>query len=307
MHLVMRPVVPSEHIMPAGSTMFASASADGLYANPGSDTGRAWAPFDWPRDAAGGPAHLPVAAWPPHLFSLAANFVPQAAAINHAVRTGSFGGGTQVNVNEVGSVATNEAAHLCPTAESLFGGEGEAWWRLQASLYAYLYGELARQGAYAVAASQIIGYPEGAIDIRGHKARVNFPCVSMVDWRDGSATARVWALRMFIDVLGNGPKTVFAVDAAGERAPRPRWPLPSVVYALGFELAEKPAAEGRVVLLANTNSSAASARLAGASGATMHVVDAAAGHGDVPYRSEVLASESVALAPLAVALVVMPR
>ena len=71
----------------------------------------------------------------------------------------------------------------------------------------------------------------------------NFPCVSMMDWRGrGSDTARTWALQMTIDILGNDEKRVFpatitGVSAGRGPAGRGGWPLPSVVYSIGFRLA----------------------------------------------------------------------
>ena len=70
----------------------------------------------------------------------------------------------------------------------------------------------------------------------------NFPCVSMMDWRgNGSDTARTWALQMTIDILGNEEKKVFpsnvsSSSSSSSSSPSSSWPLPSVVYSIGFEL-----------------------------------------------------------------------
>ena len=120
---------------------------------------------------------------------------------------------------------------------------------------------------------------------------------------------------MFIDVLGvggEGETVSFAAPddggtAAGDARLRESnasyWPLPSVLYRAGFTMQQSGK---RVVLLANTNSTNLTATLTGAVGGTLHIVDAAAGHGSVPYATRQLQSEVVPLSPLAVALVELP-
>jgi hypothetical protein len=171
-------------------------------------------------------------------------------------------------------------------------------------LWGYYYGELARLGTSAIAASQLTGYPaktwDGIVMPGGKPLNNNFPCVSMMDWRgNGSDTARTWALQMTIDILGNDEKKVFPANVTAPRAAAAGWPLPSTVYSIGFELSSGQ----RVVLVVNTNSSAASATVAGATGARAHTVDESAGHAEVPYSTEVLAGEMLQLAPSAFVLI----
>ena len=131
----------------------------------------------------------------------------------------------------------------------------------------------------------------------------NFPCVSMMDWRgNGSDTARTWALQMTIDVLGNEPKKVVPTTVSGG-ATGGGWPLPSTGYSIGFELASGQ----QVVLLSNTNASAASVSVAGAAGATSHTVDASAGYAEVPYKTATLGGEKLELAPSAFVLLELRR
>ena len=106
-----------------------------------------------------------------------------------------------------------------------------------------------------------------------------------------------------IDVLGSDLKRVVAVNINAS-TPTPRWwPTPSVVYAAAFVRSDGR----RIVLLANTNSSAQIVDLEGAANAHVHVVDVESGHGDVPYRNGTLdAGGRIELGPLAVALVEMP-
>jgi hypothetical protein len=272
-----------------------------FYAFPGHDTGSEWGNSSrWPVDSKGRAVQLPMDQWPVHLFKQAVRFVKRAEHVNQLVSNGTFGGNSvDISVNEVGVIGGS----LCPTA-TLFTS-ASSYWNLKAALWAYYYGELARQGAAAIASSQITGYPPGTWNIRGKPVANNFPCVSMLDWHDGSGTAVFWALQMFIDVLGSGRKTIVnahtVTGAAGVgAAQQPYWPLPSTVYSIGFVL------EGsgtRIVLLANTNSSAATAHVAGVtSGAKMHIVDASAGHGLVPYATHDVQNGTVTLSPLAVVL-----
>ena len=128
----------------------------------------------------------------------------------------------------------------------------------------------------------------------------------MMDWRgDGADTARTWALQMTIDVLGNDKKEVFASNVTGSDATtvsssNEAWPLPSVVYSIGFKLL---ASGKKVVLLSNTNGTATAVSVHGASGGTIHTVDENAGHGTVAYSSVKLTSDVVKLAPSAFSLI----
>ena len=156
-------------------------------------------------------------------------------------------------------------------------------------------------GAVGIAASQFTGYPAGAYTIRGHSLLRNYPCVSLLNWNDGSGTAHFWALQMFIDVLGNGLKTVVPVNVTSPQLPPRIWPLPAVVYAAGFMVDER-----RIVLLSNTNASSAFASVPGAAGGVIHTVDENAGHGAVPYRTQRLDNDTVGLLAFSVALLEMP-
>lgn len=173
-------------------------------------------------------------------------------------------------------------------------------------MWGYYYGELARLGSTAIAASQLTGYPKGVWNIHGKPVNNNFPCVSMMDWRgNGSDTARTWALQMTIDVLGNEEKEVYAADVvenAVTGAAATSWPLPSVVYSIGFKLV----GGAKVVLVSNTNVTAATATVRGAAGGTIYTVDAKAGFGTVPYSTAKVNSDVVQLAPSAFSLIELP-
>ena len=111
--------------------------------------------------------------------------------------------------------------------------------------------------------------------------------------------ACTWALQMTIDIMGNGEKKVYPVNVTEPSTTPASWPLPSVVYSIGFELSSGQ----RVVLITNTNSSAASVSVLGATGGKAHTVDAPAGYEEVPYSTKTLGREQLQLAPSAFVLI----
>eukprot|EP00937_MAST-01D_sp_MAST-1D-sp2_P007533 g7533.t1 len=288
-----------------------------FYAFPGHDSddaaGAMWGPdARWPVQHSK-PVALPVSQWPVHLFKQAARFVARAEHVNGLVRAGTFrgpgGADVKISANEVGVIGGS----LCPSADLFSTADGRLFWNLKASLWAYYFAELARLGVDAIASSQITGYPPSTWEIHGKPVANNYPCVSMLDWHNGSHTAVSWALQMFIDVLGagaGGDMMAAMPPHTGERGTgsgaAPYWPLPSVLYSMGFTINRAGGDSKRVILLANTNSSNATATLTGVAGGKLHLVDAAAGHGTTPYSTTELKSGLVALGPLAVALVELP-
>jgi hypothetical protein len=102
--------------------------------------------------------------------------------VNGLIAAGSFGGASvKINVDEVGIIGGS----YCPV-DTLFSSE-KSYWNVAASLWGYYYGELARLGSTAIAASQLTGYPpntwKGIVMPDGRPVDNNFPCVSMMDWR----------------------------------------------------------------------------------------------------------------------------
>ena len=130
-----------------------------------------------------------------------------------------------------------------------------------------------------------------------------YPCLTLIDWVPPfGGNARYWGLKLMIDVLGSEFKKVVAVNVSSSTPAPEWWPTRSIVYAAAFVRSDGR----RLVLLANTNSSAIAVQLQGAAHAQVHVVDFEHGHGDVPYSNDTLSSEGqIELGPLAVALVEM--
>jgi hypothetical protein len=155
-----------------------------------------WHGADAIPNATFGPIGTPVSRWSPHLFGMAAEFIVRAEHANRLIAASGFGGkDVKINVDEVGIIG----GHYCPVA-TLFTSN-KIYWNVAASLWGYYYGELARLGTTAIAASQLTGYPAatwaGVVMPGGKTVNNNFPCVSMMDWRgNGSDTARTWALQM---------------------------------------------------------------------------------------------------------------
>jgi hypothetical protein len=73
-----------------------------------------------------------------------------------------------------------------------------SYWNLAAAFYAYIYNNLSRlDGIETVGMSSGIGYPN-----------VNYPSVTMIDWRTGQPNARYWTLKLLIDHLELGSHEV---------------------------------------------------------------------------------------------------
>ena len=233
--------------------------------------------------------------WAESFFTQAIGYMPLARQANAIARKSTWAPNVKSFVNELGVIGGDH----CPV-DTLFNSF-KGFWNLKAALYGYYYGEFAGMGAVGIAASQFTGYPAGAYMIRGHSLLRNFPCVSLLNWNDGSGTAHFWTLQMFIDVLGNGPKAVVPVNTTSPQLPPQRWPLPAVVYSAAFKVDER-----RIVLLSNTNASSTFVDVRGAAGGVIHTVDENAGHGAVPYRTQRLDSDTVGLLPFAVTLLEMP-
>jgi len=88
---------------------------------------------------------------------------------------------TKTDTDELGVIlpADNSAADKTPPPP--------AYWNVAASLYAYLYIELARLQVDIIGESQLIGYP------------TQFPSVSMMNWQTNQPNARFWVLKLIKD------------------------------------------------------------------------------------------------------------
>ena len=88
-------------------------------------------------------------------------------------------------------------------------GFGPLYWNAAAGSYAYLYGRSSVLGLDVLGESQMVGYPSlnftrGA-PINGlWTAPPQYPSVALLNWTDGSGTARYWALKLLQDSMRPG-------------------------------------------------------------------------------------------------------
>jgi hypothetical protein len=181
---------------------------------------------------------------------------------------------TRTTINEIGSISADD------TQQSRPGHVAKPvpnwYWHLSGAVYAYLFGELARMGIDMAGESQLVGYP------------TQYPSVSMVDWTTGHPNGRYRVLQLIKDNFAPGDKVV-------ETAP----PSP-FVYALGFVTRDGK----RRLLLVNKRDRDFALTVPAASGGSQDVVDQTTGSSP-PSRTK-LASDTVTLKGLAVAVVTLP-
>jgi hypothetical protein len=96
---------------------------------------------------------------------------------------------TKTDADELGTISAGDHAHTSSQETIL-----NSYWNRSASLFAYLYAELAKRGVEIAGQSQLDGYP------------TQYPSVSMVDWTTGRPNARLWVLKLLHDNFGPGGK-----------------------------------------------------------------------------------------------------
>jgi hypothetical protein len=243
-----------------------------------------------------------------YVFAQAVEFVAQARAIREHIDAADWGLGpkTALNFDEIGLIGGSG----CPLHDSSRGAaklfdDERIFFNLGASMFAFVYGELAKIGSDMVAASQTLSFnATPGLVVHGKALRSFYPCLTLIDWVPPyGGNARFWGLRAMIDVLGNDIKSVVAVNISSTTPPPIGWPTSSIVYGVGFVRSDGQ----RVTLMANTNSSDQIVELEGAAGGQIYVVDLDHGHGDAAYSNTSLSSQRFRLGALAVALVEMPR
>jgi hypothetical protein len=168
------------------------------------------------------------------------------------------------------------------------------YWNAAAALYAFEYGSLAVLGLDVVGMSQLVGYPSlnitrldnGKVDL----LEPQYPSVAMLNWTDGSGTARYWALKLIIDSLAPFADNVIETSVTG-----------AGVYAQAFASGDGSV---RKLLVASKSSLPATLQLQAelVAGASFSVVDEATGFG--PARVEAVPADGLLqLAPFAVGIV----
>eukprot|EP00747_Dinoflagellata_sp_TGD_P028785 gnl/TRDRNA2_/TRDRNA2_133481_c0_seq1.p1 gnl/TRDRNA2_/TRDRNA2_133481_c0~~gnl/TRDRNA2_/TRDRNA2_133481_c0_seq1.p1 ORF type:complete len:565 (+),score=84.60 gnl/TRDRNA2_/TRDRNA2_133481_c0_seq1:150-1844(+) len=248
---------------------------------------------------------LRVGANPSDLFMQSAQFLVAAKRIKDLVD--ELAPGTRMNCNEVGVLVVDP-----PEGALLPNGADRWWWNLEASMFAYVYSQLAALGVDAIAASQLTGYPGNAEPI------------SMLDWTSGKGNPYYWVVKMFIDTMGSGPKDVhdttvnlLSADKLINASMPDDWKCihsmqpkgvgdahVSPLYARAMTLHAK--AGQRVVILANTRKSSISVSVAGAAGGSVRTVEKGSGDQTTPYSDVKMTSEELTLEGWGVAIVSLP-
>jgi hypothetical protein len=180
---------------------------------------------------------------------------------------------TRTTINEIGSISAEDLQQGEPG--HVFKPIPDAYWHLAGAMYAYIFGELARQGIDVAGESQLVGYP------------TQFPSVSMVDWTTGQPNARWRVLKLLKDNFGPGDKLVDTQVSS------------PFGYGLGFLTRDGK----RRLLLVNKRDRVLELTVNGASGAQVDYVDQTTG--PRPAGSRKLDSDKVTLNGFAVAVVTL--
>jgi hypothetical protein len=214
--------------------------------------------------------------WQYTFFTQAAAFVARVRFID-LIRQ-RLSPSTQIIADEVGSIlpADNALPRPAPIPR--------AYWNLSGALYAYVYIKLAELGIATVNESQLVGYP------------LNFPEVSLIDWKTGMPDARYWVLKLLCDQMNIGDRTYDAdvADASSDA-------FGSGVVAQGYRSAHR----ARKILIINTRNSPARLTFnSNVDGARVEVVDESTG--ERPPQVWRLDSPRLILQPFAVDVVTLP-
>lgn len=212
-------------------------------------------------------ADEPASAWPYTFFGQANRFLDTVRYIQ-SIRQ-RLSPETETDTDELGAILPGdpEGKEAIPSS----------YWNLCSSMYAYLYGNLAKLGVEVVGESQLVGYPS------------QFPSVSMVNWKTGQPNARFWTLKLLHDNFGPGDRLV---ESASHGA---------FVYAQGFITQSGV----HKILLANERDREVSVSISGAAGGTEEFVDQTTG--EQPPSSAHLSDGPFGLRGFGVAVVTLPR
>jgi len=94
---------------------------------------------------------------------------------------------TKTDINELGTFVSN-AMRAQPISQE--------YWNLSASVYAYFFIELTKQGIDYIGESQLVGFP------------TQYPDVSMINYTNSKPNARFWVLKLIKDNIHAGDKLV---------------------------------------------------------------------------------------------------
>jgi hypothetical protein len=170
-----------------------------------------------------------------------------------------------------------------PLAPKLAHPIPRSYWNLSGAMFAYLYGQLALLGVDVVGASELIDYP-GIV-----------AASTLVDWDTGRPNARYWVTKLLRENFGPGDRLIRPPSYnVLEADPTPQ------LYAQAFITN----GGDRKVLLVNKRTAPLTVKITGAGGGFEQRVDQ--GTQAAPVR-RAIATETVELPPLAVAVVLLPK
>jgi hypothetical protein len=189
---------------------------------------------------------------------------------------------TGTMINEIGAISADDVVQDQPGHVSQ--PIPASYWNLAGAMYAYIFGELTRNGIDVAGESQLVGYP------------TQFPSVSMVDWDAGNPNARYRVLQLLKSNFGPGDKIV---DMQWKGFP----PSPSGNFVYSHGVLTREGGKRRL-LLVNTRDRAFTVSLPAAKGGQMDYVDQTTG--SAPPASRKVDGETVTLGGYAVAVVTLP-
>ncbi|MCO5947099.1 glycosyl hydrolase family 39 [Mucilaginibacter flavidus] len=179
---------------------------------------------------------------------------------------------TKTDINELGTFVSN-AMRAQPITQE--------YWNLSASVYAYFFIDLTRQGIDYIGESQLVGFP------------TQYPDVSMINYTNSKPNARFWVLKLIKDNIHAGDKLVetgIGNNGNGD------------VHAQGFV----SSAGSKKVLVLNKRNKTITIKLpAGFAGAKVSTIDAASG--DNAAIESTVKGDTIELKPFAVSLVVLEK
>jgi hypothetical protein len=180
---------------------------------------------------------------------------------------------TRTTINELGTFVNDEMRNKPILPE---------YWNLSASVYAFFFIELMKQGIDIIGESQLVGFP------------TQYPDVSMIDPDNSKPNARFWVLKLIRDNFSSGDALV-KTGLEGNNG--------DDLLAQGFIAGRNTDGGGhKKILILNKRNKTIPVKLpAGFKGATISTVDSSSGD-NAPHQS-VLEADSFEMKPYAVSVI----
>ncbi len=128
-------------------------------------------------------------------FADADGFVTEVAQIV-AIRD-ALNPGVKMDVDETGVILPDDND---PKWTSDAPGFPLVYWNAAAAGFTYVWARLGMLGVDVVGESQLVGYPE----LPAQGLAPQYPSVALLNWTDGSGTARYWVIKLLIDLAEQG-------------------------------------------------------------------------------------------------------